>query len=516
MNTYPVLIRFKQIIALTLILFVVVGNSLCANAVFAAPLRQGGNGLQVSGAKLELSATPGEVYVHNMQIGIDAQSPPVEVQITANGFGEDIDGQFQSLSDQQDSSPYSGRTLITGIDKTGFRLEPGQTMPVAVTITVPNDATTHARYATVFIDSQIAAQGTVPGQKLGIIVPIVITPVDVKKDLVGEITDLTVGAVKMGQPITAAITVKNTGNYHYKVRGSMKLIDTAGQTVATLPIDLTGTSIIPTFSRRLQMSYAALDQPTGLKSGNYILLAEVTREDGSLIGTRQVAFQVEAPLQFCPGIDNSQAFVQQFTDQDLSSINVRVAEFAIALKGSGKATGRIAVCQYTQEPEDGPRFSAEPGEGGTGKLGLKFVMVRMDGITQGTAQISFRYQMNQLGKVDPNSLFIGNRDQTAWRKLDNQTNQTGVELVQGEIPIAALTSNPLLVLGGGLMTQAQLTTPETQAQVTPRKTVTSNKQMNSNLAADQFSSWLPVGLAIFGVMVVIVGSVVLVQMRRRV
>ena len=391
-------IRFVQVAGLIMVMTLCAGNALSARTVWAHPLLQGdGDGLQVSGAKLELSATPGQVYVHNMQIGIGLKSPPVDIQITANGFGEDKDGQFLPLSDQQDISPYSGRTLITGIDNTRFRLQPGQTVPVAVTITVPNDIGTHARYATVYIDSQVMSVGTAVGQKLGIIVPIVITPLDAQKTLTGNISELEVGALEVGKPITAAITVQNTGNYHYKVRGNVMITDANGQAVATVPLDLTGTSIIPTFSQRLQMSYAALDRPNGLQPGRYTLAAEVVREDGSLVGTRQTTFNVKAPLQICPGIDNSNVIVQQFNNQEPSEIDVRAsAQMVIGFEGTGKVTGQVAICPYPQEPEGGPRFSAGLGEGGLGKPSLSFVMVRIDGFRQGTAHVRFHYQENAL------------------------------------------------------------------------------------------------------------------------
>src|SRR5262245_7620005 len=80
----------------------------------AAPAAQGGdNGLLVSGALINVTLKPGQTYVHQMVIGSGQNAPPLDIQITANGFGQNLSGSFVPLPIDQDQSPYSARTFIT-------------------------------------------------------------------------------------------------------------------------------------------------------------------------------------------------------------------------------------------------------------------------------------------------------------------------------------------------------------------------------------------------------------------
>jgi hypothetical protein len=415
--------------------------------------------LLVNNAKLELAATPGQVYVHKMQVGIGATSPAMDVQVTVNGFGQTPDGAFQPLPPEQDHNPTSARSFITQIDKPSFHLEPGTAVPLAATITVPPDVGNHAYYATLYIHSTPIGQGGGVAQILAVVVPIVITPAGAQLNRTGTLADLQVGPVVAGKPIDIVATVQNTGNYHFKVKGEVTITGPAGQAVAVLPIELTTTSIIPSFTRALRVSYAALDQPKGLAPGTYTVAAKVAREDGELIGTRQTTFQVAGSYQVCPGTDDSHVLVKDFKNQDPGTIDARAqADVMITFEGTGNVTGQVAVCGYAQEPTINPRFSGDVQSGGTGNTGLKFASVRVSGFGEGVAHVAFHYNSQDLGAANPNSLFTAYLAQNFWRKLDNLVLQSGAQLVLGDMPVQAMKDGSYIAMAVDTASQPAVST----------------------------------------------------------
>jgi hypothetical protein len=425
--------------------------SLQATGGSARPMQQsGGGGLQVSNALINLVAAPGDVYKHQMVVGSGPDAPPLNITIEARGFGQSPDGAFLPLEASEDTSPYSGRTFITNIDNSKFTLEPGGAMPVEVTISVPAELGNDTRYAMVYIYSEPVSAGSNVAQILAVSVPTVITPKEAVLDVAGEISELKVDAITPGKPISILTTVRNTGNRHYKVQGQATISDANGALIADLPIPLTGTSIIPTFSQQLAASYSALDRPEGLAPGTYKVLVAVNREDGSPVGTAETTFVIEAPMEVCPGADRENVQVVTFTNQEPGTVDVRDSlGVQVTFLETGAVTGQVAICKYTEEPQRSPAFAAMPGDGGTGGTALKYYLLRVDGFEQGTARMVIAYKPNELGNVDENSLFLATDQSGNWTKLENLSVQTGAQLVLGDIPVNQLALGPWIFLGGG-------------------------------------------------------------------
>jgi hypothetical protein len=281
-------------------------------------------------------------------------------------------------------------------------------------------------------------------------VPVVITPAGALLNRTGEIKDVTVNAVTAGQPIVVTATVVNTGNRHFKIQGQVVLKDAAGSTVATLPIGLTATSIIPTFAQQVSASYSAMDKPDGLAAGTYKADVQINMEDGAPLGSKETTFQVAAPYALCTGTDPARSLITAFTSQVPGSVHsAGKTDVDLAFTDTGAVTGHAAICQYAQEPAGNPSFEAALDQGGTGATGLKFALIGVEGFNQGTAQVAFHYQTGELGAVDPNSLFLAYRTGVAWRKLDNLAVQTGAQLVAGELPVYLLAQGQIVALGGG-------------------------------------------------------------------
>ena len=417
----------------------------------AAPFAQtGDNGLQISGAIVNIAMKPGQTYVHHMVVGSGQHAPPLDIQITANGFGENLSGSFVPLSSDQDHSPYSARAFITAIDKPAFHLNPGDSVPVDVTIVAPADLGANTRYALIYISSQPVGNGSGVGQVLAASVPVVITPEAAQFNRTGQIKAIAVKPVLAGQPIVVSATVANTGNRHYKVQGQVVILDNSGRTVATVPIGLTTTSIIPTFEQQLTVSYSALDQPQGLAAGNYTANVTLVMEDGTPLDAKQATFQVTQPYKLCSDVDASHRLLTSFNGQVPAAIRGQgKTDVDLTLQNTGAVTGYAAICQYAHEPAGTPPFDASLDAGGTGAAGFKFALIGVEGFNQGVAQVAVHYQPGELGTVNPNSLFLAYRDGANWHKLDNLSVQTGAGLVLGELPVAVLTKGQLVALGGG-------------------------------------------------------------------
>jgi hypothetical protein len=419
------------------------------SVALAAPATQSGDtGLQVSGALLDLSAKPGQVYVHNMVVSSGTKAPPMDVTVEALGFGESPSGSFQGLPADQDKSPYSARTMITKIDKPAFHLDPGQAVPVNATITVPADIGTDTRYAVIYIHSQPVAAGEGVSQILATTVPVVITPPNAQLNRTGSITDFKVSPVEAGKPIEVLTSVQNTGNRHFKVQGKVIISDAAGQAISTLPLPLTGTSIFPTFVRQLRATYSPLERAGGLPAGNYTAEVQITREDGSPVDGKSTTFVVPQGYRPLPGIPEDQLVTFSFKDQEPGMVDASAkADMQITFEATGKVTGTVAAGKYPQEPAGTPRFADRPGDGGAGGTGVKFLGAQVDGFSQGTAHFKVFYRPNELGSANPNSLFLAYRDGNTWTKLANLAVQTGAQAVLGDLPVSVLAKGPVIALG---------------------------------------------------------------------
>jgi len=143
----------------------------------AAPVAPSTGQLNVAGALLDLPAVPRMVFVHHMTVSLDAGAPAMNVTVQVMGFGQALDGSFQAVPPDQDTSPFSARSYITSISNPSFHLNPGDSVPVDATITIPASLGDDTRYATVYVKGTPAGGGSVT-KILATIVPIIISAID--------------------------------------------------------------------------------------------------------------------------------------------------------------------------------------------------------------------------------------------------------------------------------------------------------------------------------------------------
>jgi len=221
------------------------------------------------------------------------------------GVAQDLQGNYELLDAAQDTGPYSARTFVS-VDQSSFSLQPGGSQNVTATIQVPQDAGNGGRYAIINIAEQPVA-GTGVSIISAVNVPVYLTIQGSNIVQTGKITSLTTNTVTSGQTIGIMTNFQNTGNLHYHVQGQVTVKNPQGQTLATIPIPLTSSSVLPGMTRQLVTNFIPTD---ALPAGTYAINAKVTMDNDTLLDQTSSSFTLTnqyAP----PSATTSQAVANQ-------------------------------------------------------------------------------------------------------------------------------------------------------------------------------------------------------------
>jgi len=244
--------------------------------------------IRVGGSVYTGTIAPGSSAVHTMNISTNPGDPPMDLMVDAVGLGQSLQQSNSGLTPERDTSPYSARTFIT-VNPTTFHLDPGASQEVTATITVPQNVGEGARYAMITIHN--APIGT--GSTLivtAISVPMLIILGGTATTMTGTITNVAVADVIPGQPIKITTSLKNTGNYHYKVKTNVSVTDSTGKIVAEGGLAAPSRLIIPPFTGDFTVNLA-----TPLPVGTYTITSTVSRDDGTLLDTKTIPFEIKSP-----------------------------------------------------------------------------------------------------------------------------------------------------------------------------------------------------------------------------
>jgi hypothetical protein len=256
-----------------------------------APQTPPSNGtLSVSPPLISLAVAPGGSATTQLTVRSGVLQ---DVKIATVGLSQTPDGGFQPVVATQDTSPYSGRSMIA-FSPDSFRMQPGGSQTVTVTVNVPSSAGDGVRYAILKITG-LPVSGTENvgfGMELG--VSSIITLKNTNQTHSGTITDLAVGKPVSGQPLVVTGTIDNTGNSHYgaapnQVNAAATLTNSNGTVVASGKTVLSGNSIVPTFGRQFSIS---LKTGAGLSDGRYHLETTAALQDGTILDTKTLDFEV--------------------------------------------------------------------------------------------------------------------------------------------------------------------------------------------------------------------------------
>ena len=104
-----------------------------------------------------------------------------------------------------------------------------------------------------------------------------------------EITDLSVEKPISPRQQNVTMTLKNTGNFHYKPDIELAIKDKNGNTLANDTL-VTNSSIIPPFSHNFRLS---LKPENGLEPGKYLISARVSLKDGTKIASKEMEIEIK-------------------------------------------------------------------------------------------------------------------------------------------------------------------------------------------------------------------------------
>jgi hypothetical protein len=219
-------------------------------------------------------------------------------------LGESLDGEFVALTAISDTSPYTGRPYITGINPAQFHLSAGASQAVSVQITVPTSVGLDTHYAALSVSSKPPTDpGGSVSSNVSILVPVELTPVGAVMRLTGIIESESALVAPGGRSVQLTAVVLNTGNRHYHAQAYFTLYGAGGQVLATLTTAGGGTSLIPTFPRALAGTYTVpAGSPPLAQAEQDTLQVRVQLDDGSwlppLLGSAQ-------HLVYLPFVDNN-------------------------------------------------------------------------------------------------------------------------------------------------------------------------------------------------------------------
>jgi hypothetical protein len=246
--------------------------------------------LSVTPPLLSLAAAPGGSVSTDLTVRSGVLQ---DVKIAVAGLAQAPDGGFQPLDAANDVSPYSARSMIV-FSPQSFRMQPGDSKTVKVTVNVPGDAVDGTRYAILKVTS-MPVSGTENvgfGTELG--VSSLITLTNTNQTHTGSIKNLAVGKPVSGKPLNVTGMIMNTGNSHYgaapnQVNASATLTRANGDAVASGKTVLSGNSIVPTFGRNFSIPLTA---GAGLSDGKYHLAAAAALQDGTVLDQKSIDFTI--------------------------------------------------------------------------------------------------------------------------------------------------------------------------------------------------------------------------------
>ncbi len=227
--------------------------------------------VKVEGAKIMLDVQPGMNYIFPMAVSSRPTDTASDYAVDVLGFGQSVNGgSYTPLTAADDSGACSARTYVT-VESPVVHLEPGQRVAFNATVRIPQDAGEGGRYAIIHIHPAVIQTGGQTGFATAIIVPVMLTLQNTKLVETGAISEISVGDIVAGKPITVSTTLKNTGNHHfYGVVNLVNVTDAAGKIVGTAQGDPAANAVIPGQSVRYDIPFS-----TPLDAGEYTIKSEM-------------------------------------------------------------------------------------------------------------------------------------------------------------------------------------------------------------------------------------------------
>ncbi len=387
-----------------------VAVALMSLLTLAAPPASANPGLTVAGAILLADVSPGDRLTHKMTVSIGAADPATDIQVRVMGVSQSPNGNYELLEAPEDTGPYSARQFIT-VDKGSFHLEPGVPQDLTATIQVPQDIGAGGRYA--IINIQTGPSGGQVGIITAVNVSVALTIKGSQLTHTGKITGLSAGDVASGKPVDILTGFQSTGNHHFRVKGEVTVRNAQGQSLDTIAIPLTSSSVLPGMSRELKAAFI----PEGeLAPGSYAISSRVMLEDGSLLDEASSTFQVKTAYMPPPAVGNI-----KLMPSSASTLKTEDGGISISFpQGAAVVPVDVSLRDYPAEQLPGP----PPG------IKLTTTCFRVDGLTgllAREATVAVKYTSADLAEAGGNAarLRLARWDEanTRWTVLKTRVDE---------------------------------------------------------------------------------------------
>jgi hypothetical protein len=247
----------------------------------------------VSGVIFNPEVNAGEHVSHEITVSQKSTENATDLTIDLYDWNQTIDGSNIVGEEGSVKTPYSAKSFLN-VTPSSLHLEPGSTKKILVEGDIPADTSPGGRYAIVSImDSpKLAGKGEGTAGLVSVVVGYkALIMIMVRGDLLqtAEITDLSVEKPISPKQQNVTLTLKNTGNFHYKPDIELAIKDKNGNTLANDTL-VTNSSIIPPFSHNFRLS---LKPENGLEPGKYLISANVSLKDGTKIASKEMEIEIK-------------------------------------------------------------------------------------------------------------------------------------------------------------------------------------------------------------------------------
>lgn len=247
----------------------------------------------VSGVIFNPEVNAGEHVSHEITVSQRSTENATDLTIDLYDWNQTIDGSNIVGEEGSVKTPYSAKSFLN-VTPSSLHLEPGSTKKILVEGDIPADTSPGGRYAIVSImDSpKLAGKGEGTAGLVSVVVGYkALIMIKVRGDILqtAEITDLSVEKPISPKQQNVTMTLKNTGNFHYKPDIELAIKDKNGNTLANDTL-VTNSSIIPPFSHNFRLS---LKPENGLEPGKYLISARVSLKDGTKIASKEMEIEIK-------------------------------------------------------------------------------------------------------------------------------------------------------------------------------------------------------------------------------
>lgn len=219
---------------------------------FSVPTNaQTATGLSAIPPRLEVSIKPGETITKELKIRNESKTERVITTTSKDFIVTDNEGTPLQIENLDESSNRWAASSWIHLSPTSFRLKPGETRSVMITIIAPEDALAGGHYSMVLHspknESVLTESGSFIDTNVGTLVYITV-PGDIKED--ARVTEFSAPSFSEYGPISINTIIANLSDIHITPAGSIKITNWLGGKTADIP--LSQTNIFPNTAREFE------------------------------------------------------------------------------------------------------------------------------------------------------------------------------------------------------------------------------------------------------------------------